>query len=124
MRWFKRKKEQVHDAAPAPTHPSITFKMVPSERGEKLEITADWPEGADLEPFAVMLVYLQQGKLLDMVANAIIEQVNRSKLRDNCVVVEQIFMESFGNKKRQSDPSRPIICPTRATRSLLKPFQH
>lgn len=122
MKWFGKKKEN-DVQPPAPSPPSITFKMVPSSRGEKLEIVADWAEGADLESYAVMLVYLQQGKLLDMVANAIIDKVNQSKLRDNSVVVEQIFMESFG-KGRRSDPTKPIVCPTRATHLLLKPFQH
>jgi hypothetical protein len=117
MRWFKGEKKEEQGVET----PSITFKMVPIEGGQKVVISVDWPEGANLEAFAYMLVFLQQGKLLDLVATAIVDKVKSSTIQDNAAVIEHVFTEGF---KMRAASNKPIVCPTKATSLLLKPFQH
>lgn len=131
MNWFKSwwggpeptpAPEEKKPNLPAP-NPKIIFEMINRPEGESVRVTVDWAEGEDLEAFAYMLLYLQQGKLIEPIGAALSTKVRESTIKENARIIQDVINGGL-KTKHVSEPGKPIVCPTRATSLLLKPFQH
>lgn len=100
MRTLKPKTE-LTSKTPETVYPKIIFELVNPGR---LDITVDLPREGDLVPFAQMITWLNEGKLLPNIRQALNNSPNpRAGAVDTALAVTE-----------KMDKDEPMICPSKA----------
>jgi 5,10-methenyltetrahydromethanopterin hydrogenase len=86
-------------AAETPGTPKLTLELVSPQQ---LDVTVELPERGELETFTKVLLWLNEGKLLPRIQQALAESP-----RGDVVIKALELMDA-------ADDDEPVVCPTRA----------
>lgn len=105
--WRSRPKPRKNLEVAGPTCPKISFEMPNSST---LSVRVELPETGDSSAFSQMLIWLNEGKLMNNIQHAI---ANVGSDKANLILRAIEFNE-------EDDEDKPLICPTRAIAYNIK----